>query len=250
MHRLPPAPLLALLFVPALASLCPLLSGTAVADSEAPAVVRQRLFVNDGDFEASLAIGATPVTFLTRHLALDGTLGWNVAETWSIQVRGTYAFSWHTRTADDASAAVTSSDPTVRFRQVDDYEDLWTLRWSALAVGRWMPIYGKVSLFSALPVHFGLYLAAGVGVGGLERDSLVIADLHETTLRPLFFGALGLRLYLTSLVSLNLEVGDRFFADSYRVEIDRLSEGDTGQDAASPGLTHLVLVTLGVTFSF
>ena len=250
MHRSLSALALALLFVPALASFCPLLSAPAWAGAEAPAVVRQRLFVNDGNAEASIAIGTTPVTYLTRHLVLDGSVGWNVAETWSIQVRGTYAFSWHTQTADDASTAVLSSDPSIRFRKVDDFEDLWTLRWSAMAVGRWMPIYGKFSLFSALPVHFGLYLAAGVGVGGLERDSLVFADLHETALRPLFLGALGLRLYLTRLVSLNLEVGDRFFADSYRVDIDRLSEGEMGKDAGNAGLTHLVFIALGITLSF
>ncbi len=246
MIRLPAAPALALL----IASSCLLLPEVAAADAAAPAVVRERLFVNSGNLEASLAIGTTPVAYLTRHLALDAAIGWNAAETWSIQVRGTYAFSWHTQTADDAAAAVTSSDPAIRFREVDDFEDLWTLRWSALAVGRWMPIYGKVSLFAALPVHFGLYLAAGVGLGGFERDSLVLADLRQTALRPLFLGAIGLRLYLTRLVSLNLEVGDRFFPDSYRVGIDRLVQGDMGKAAGSPGLTHLVFVTLGTTLSF
>ncbi|MDR0965425.1 MAG: outer membrane beta-barrel domain-containing protein [Myxococcales bacterium] len=225
-------------------------SGTALADPDRPAVVRHRLFENDGKFEASLALGFTPVTYLTRHVALDAGAAWNLTETWSIHLRGAYAFASHTQTADDASATLLSSDPSIRFRRVDDFEDLWTLRWSALAAGRWMPIYGKLSLFSALPAHFGLYLLAGVGVGGFERDSLVLADMSESAVKPLFIGAIGARLYLTRHVSLNLEVGDRIFPDSFRVEIDRLTPNDTGKDAGSPGLTHLVFVSLGLTLSF
>ena len=252
--RRPSAHRLALLFAILIAGACPNAladaRAAAGADEERPAVVRQRLFVNDGNFEAALAIGATPVNHLTRHLAIDAAFGWNLTETWSVQLRATWAFSDHTQTALDAAQAIRSSDPSVRFRTVDDFEDLWTLRWSAIALARWMPVYGKLSLFSALPVHFGLYLTAGVGVGGLNRDSLVLEGLSETSLKPLFMGAIGLRLYLTRLVSLNVEVGDRFFMDSHRVDIDRLTPGDMGTEASSPGLTHLVLVTIGATLSF
>lgn len=244
------APIAALLVVGTSPFVCAEAWAEEKTDEKRPAVVRHRLFVNDGNLEAALAIGTTPVNHLTRHLALDAAFGWNLTETWALQLRATYAFSDHTQTALDAAQAIRSSDPTVRFRTVDDFEDLWTLRWSALALGRWMPVYGKLSLFSALPVHFGLYLTVGVGIGGLNRDSLVIECLSETSLKPLFMGAIGLRLYLTRLVSLNVEVGDRFFMDSHRVDIDRLTPGDMGTEASSPGLTHLVLVTIGATLSF
>ena len=232
----------------------PPLTGVALASApepaEAPAVVRQRLFTNDGRIEVALAVGFTPVARLTRHGAVEAALGWNLSETWSLHLRGGYAFSGHTEAADDAGQAVLASDPTVRFKRVDDFSDLWELRWSALAAGRWMPIYGKFSLFAALPVHFGVYLVAGAGAGGFARDSLVVADLHETAVKPLFFGAIGGRLYLTRRLALNLELADRFFPDSYRVDIDRLDAGDTGRDAASPGLTHLVFLSLGASISF
>ena len=210
--------------------------------------VRNRRFTNSGRWEASVSLGVTPLSQLTLHGALDASFGWNFTEAWSVHLRGGWAFSRHTSAADDAEAAFLAADPEQRFRTADDFQDLWEMNWSALAAARWMPIYGKLSLFSAAVVHFGVWLSLGAGLGGFERQSLVSPVLDETAVKPLFWGALGFRFYVTELLRLDLAFDARLFPDSYRTGIDRSNPGGTG--TSKTGLTCLSFISLGAAFSF
>lgn len=220
----------------------------ADAEQAPPEAVQNRRFTNSGKWEASLSAGVTPVSRLTLHGALDASFGWNITEHWSVHVRGGWAFSRHTSAADDAEAAFQSADPQMRFRTADDFQDLWELNWSALAAARWMPIYGKFSLFSAAVIHFGVWLSLGAGAGGFERMSLISPSLDETAVKPLFLGALGLRFYVTQLFSLDLSFDARLFPDSYRVDIDRADPAVSGR--RKTGLSCLSFISLGAVFSF
>lgn len=240
-----------LVFAPALAAalLVPAASAWAAEDAqEAPEAVRNRRFTNEGKWEASVSLGVTPLSRLTLHGALDASFGWNFTEHWSVHLRGGWAMSRHTSAADDAEAALLAADPEQRFRSADDFQDLWELNWSALASARWMPVYGKLSLFSAAVVHFGLWISLGAGLGGFERRSLVSPALDQTAVKPLFWGALGFRFYVTQLLSLDLAFDARLFPDSYRSGIDR--SAPEGSGTRRSGLTCLSFISLGAAFSF
>lgn len=225
---------------------------TAFAQDAAPAAERQavqnRLFSNEGKFEAALALGATPSARLVRHGALDLSFGWNFTEEWSVHVAGTYAFSSHTGAADDAAESIQTSDPAVRFKVADDFSDLWEMDWAATAAVRWMPFYGKASLFSAAVLRLGLWMKLGAGIGGFSRESLVSPVLDDDAVKPLFTGAIGLRFYATSFLSFDLAVDARLFPDSYMVSVDRTDPGHTGEEKG--GVTVLSFASLSAAFSF
>lgn len=247
-------------------------------------VVRNRLFTNEGKFEAGATVGLTPINYLVRHTNLTANLAYNLDEQWSVELGAGYALSSQTNLAEDAALSVVRSSPITTNKTVDDFEDLWQLTWNATLVARWSPLYGKLNVAAELPVHFNAYLLAGGGVGGMERDSLVycmgspssqsrnrytcsaelgevadnLAPLHDSTVKPVFVGGAGLRFYLAQWAGVRLEVRDVVFPDEYLVNITRaLAEKDTlssgatqGKPASNPGLTHLVFLDLGVTFTF
>ncbi|MGI5860690.1 MAG: outer membrane beta-barrel domain-containing protein [Myxococcales bacterium] len=251
-------------------------------------VVRNRLYVNEGRFEASASAGLSVVNYLTRHTNLTASLAYNVTEQWAVELVGGYALSSQTNVAEAASNEVVQSNPASQQKTVDDFEDLWQMTWNVGLAARWAPIYGKMNVAAELPVHFNAYLLAGAGLGGMERDSLVycigdvddshrklatcrpdgsgdysLTPLHSSQVKPIFMGGLGFRFIVNEWAGLRIEVRDMAFPDSYRVDIARAAAekdfaakdgGDQaatqGQPASNPGLTHLVLFNIGATFSF
>jgi outer membrane beta-barrel protein len=248
-------------------------------------VVRNRLYTNSGKLEAGATVGFTPVTFLVRHTNLGANLAYNLDEQWALEVAGGWALSSQTSVAESASVEVVQSNPSSKHKIVDDFEDLWQMSWNATLVARWSPIYGKVNVAAELPVHFNAYLLAGGGVGGMERDSLVycmggaeglsrsqytcraeLADssrydltpLHDSAVKPVVVGGAGLRFFLADWAGLRLEVRDFIFADEFLVNIDRAAaerdspgaEPAEGTPAPDAGLTHLVFLNVGATFTF
>ncbi|HCF60678.1 MAG TPA: hypothetical protein DFS52_22090 [Myxococcales bacterium] len=251
-------------------------------------VVRNRLFVNEGKFEATASAGLSLVNYLTSHTNFTAGLAYNLTEQWAVEFAGGWALSSQTNVAEAASNEVVQSNPASQQKTVDDFEDLWQMTWNVGLAARWSPIYGKMNVAAELPVHFNAYLLAGGGLGGMERDSLVycigevadshrklascrpdgsgdypLAPLHSSQIKPMFIGGLGFRFFVNQWAGLRLEVRDVMFPDSYRVDIARAAAekdvaardaGDEaatqGQAASSPGLTHLIFFNIGATFSF
>lgn len=247
-------------------------------------VVRNRKYTADGKFEASVNVGLSLATYLTDHTNLNASFAYNLTENWALELGGGYALSRHTSVATAASDTIVKDNPLKSAKIVDDFEDLWQMTWSATGAVRWTPIYGKLNLAAELPVHFQFYLTLGGGAGGMYRDSLVycigsrpatgavscsanpqsgneLEALHETAIKPLILGGFGMKIFLVDWLGLRVEIRDEMFPDSYRVKINRASaEGDTGaldggaasqgEEAASPGFTHLVFAQLGFVFTF
>lgn len=237
---------------PAIALALTLITGLVVipceADGSEKQAVQNRRFSNDGKFEVALAFGTTPSPKLVRHETADLSFGWNFSRTCSIHLTGTYAFSGHTGAAKDAAEAIQSGDPSLRFKIADDFSDLWAMNWATTVSLRWMPFYGKISLFSAAVLRLGLWLKLGAGAGGFSKESLISPQLNENAIKPLFIGALGFRFYVTQFLSFDLAADLRAFPDNYNVSVDRMYPAKTGEE--KKGITLISLATVSVVFSF
>ncbi len=271
----------------AVAMFAPVAADAAEAEK---VVVRNRKFTTDGRFEASANVGFTMVNYLTDHTNLSANLAYNITETLALQLGGGYAISGYTNVAEAASTEVARTDPASGLKVSDDFSDAWRMTWNTDLTVRWAPIYGKINVAAELPIHFQAYLIAGGGVGGMQRDSLnycigtpatrksavcnvrdpsqhdprnVLEPLRSNAIKPVFIGGGGLRFFALDWVGLKLEVRDVAFPDSYRVNVPRAdAERDSGakaanggapsfgEEAASPGITHLVFFNVGATFLF
>ncbi len=244
-------------------------------------VVRNRQYVTDGTFEASLNVGMAIATFLTEHTTFTGGIAYNLSEEFALELGGGFALGSHSDVADSiAEKNASDASRLTTLPEINDFEDLWQMTWSATGLVRWSPFYGKVNIAGELPVHFKFYLVAGGGVSGLERDSIIyclgnpaagrncVADgggnnqtaMHQEEVKPIGIGGLGLRLFVAKDVAVNLEFRDTFFQDSYRIKAaakDVWNDASApsgnpkaGVEAGSPGLSHIATIQLGATYTF
>jgi len=228
--------------------------------------VRNRLYSMQSKFELAPSVGFGLAPHLINHVNLTVAGAYNFTDAWAVEVRASYAFSGHTATADQVGQNFLQLDPARRLRLTDDLSGLWEMKGSALLGIRWAPIYGKLSLFSELPVHFQGYLWLGGGAGRLHRESVVYcrqvssrdngscADwLKEDATRPVASAAAGFRFFTSQRGAIRIELRDYFFRDSYLTSVDRVlaeSGVQTGVPASSPGFINLFMVDLGYTFIF
>lgn len=228
--------------------------------------VRNRLYRTGSRFELAPSVGFAFASQLTKHVNLALGVAYNMTDAWAAELRASYALSGHTATADQVGQNFLQLDPARRLRITDDLSGLWEMKGSALLGIRWAPVYGKLSLFSELPVHFQGYLWAGGGAARLHRESVVYcrqvssrdtgacADwLKEDATRPMASAAAGFRFFTSQSGSVKLELRDHIFRDSFLTSVDRVlaERGEpTGAPASSPGIINLFMFELGYTFIF
>jgi outer membrane beta-barrel protein len=225
-------------------------------------VVRNRLYTMAGKNEVGLAVGLTVLSRLTDHINFNLHYARNVAETIAFELRAGYAYSRHTRVAQQVALDYMG----LNVSKANDLTDLWEMNGNASMGIRWAPIYGRISLMSEIPVHFQAYLWAGAGVGQFKRKSLVVCNdkvggecksyYSENKWGPMATGAFGTRFFVSQRHSLKIEVRDYSYPDSYLENVDRLQalnpatpEGG-GERSKSPGIINLVQVDLGYSFLF
>jgi outer membrane beta-barrel protein len=230
------------------------------------APVRNRLYRTQGKFELSPSLGFAVASQLVNQINLGLGAAYNFSDSWAAEFRTGFAFSGHTGTADQIAQSFLQLDPARRMRLTDDLRGLWELKANALLGIRWSPIYGKLSLFSELPLHFQGYLWLGGGAGRLHRQSIVYCRqlssrdagtcgewLTDDATKPVASAAVGFRFFTSRSGSINLEVRDYLFRDSYLTSIDRVlaERGEpTGAPAGSPGAVNLFAFQLGYAFLF
>lgn len=256
----------------------------AQATQEAPAEdvvekvsVRNRLYNLGGRLEVSAHVSFMILNQLTDHINLNAGVGYNIADTLALELRGGYAISRHTGLARQVSEQLLQRNPQNEVRVTDDLANLWEMNANGILGVRWQPIYGKLSLLAELPVHFQWYLWAGGGGGTFKRESVVYCTgganrgtgecgngfLRETKAGPIGSAAMGLRFFAYEKGGITLEVRNYLYPDSFRVQIDRVvaerqgnpniskpEEALTGTPAPSPGMTALWMFDLGYTFIF
>lgn len=252
----------------------------AQATVEAPAEdvvekisVRNRLYTLGGRLELSGHVSFMILNQLTDHINLNIGVGYNIADTLAVELRGGYAISRHTGLARQVSEQLLQRNPTNEVRVTDDLANLWEMNANGIVGIRWQPIYGKLSLLAELPVHFQWYLWAGAGGGTFKRESVVYCTggvnrgtgecgngyLRETKVGAVGSAAMGLRFFTHQKGGITLEVRNYLYPDSYLTQIDRTvaeRQGDpnapptTGTPAQSPGMTALWMFDIGYTFIF
>lgn len=255
-----------------------LVGGHALAAEEADLVekvaVRNRLFTVNGRYEVGFNAGLTLLARLTDHYNFNVAVAYNLNEWFALEVRGGYAYAKHTSLADQIEGDFFKN--TLKQKSIlDDMTDLWEMNGNAALGVRFQPIYGKLNLMAELPVHFQLYLWAGVGAGQFTRSSLVLcANKPDTTncraidpandkydvvkenkFGPLASAAVGFRFFLTPNHSVKVEVRDWAYLDSYYVGVKRDQQSAAlptagGQLNPNAGITHLAQVDLGYAYIF
>lgn len=260
-----------------------LASSAAFAEEEGDELVekvavRNRLFSVEGRFEVGVNVGFSLLSRLTEHYNFNASVAWNVKDWLALEVRGGYAYSRLTSLAEQIQGDFFGNTTISKAR---DAADAWRMNGHGVLGLRFQPIYGKINLVAELPVHFQLYFWIGGGVGGFQRESIVMcpdkaacgaylgdadqdgnADrlgptpfVVDTRVGPLASLALGFRFFVTSGHSLRLEVRDWSFLDSYFINIDRATSSvgnPTSGGMASPnaGITNLMQIDLGYAFIF
>lgn len=261
-----------------------MLSSTAALAEEAgeelveKVAVRNRLFSVEGRFEVGVNVGFSLLSRLTEHYNLNASVAWNIKDWFALEVRGGYAFSRLTSLAEQIQGDFYANS---NISKANDAADAWRMNGHGVLGLRFQPIYGKINLVAELPVHFQLYFWLGGGVGGFQRESIVLcpdksacnaylADADQdgnadrlgpspfvTDYRvgPIASLAVGFRFFVTSGHSLRLEVRDWSFLDSYFINVDRATSSPgnpTSGGMASPnaGITNLMQIDIGYAFIF
>lgn len=246
--------------------------------------VRNRLFSVQGKWEVGGNVGFSLLSRLTDHYNFNVSVAYNPQEWLGLEVRGGYALSRHTSLADQIREDFFNNN-TNTTKKLADAADLWRMSWHAVVGIRFQPIYGKINLVSELPIHFQFYVWLGGGVGGLDRESMVLcpdraacaeffrdadgdgtADragptpfTTESKVSPLVSIALGFRFFLPFTGhSVKLEARDWSYLDSFKTNISRTCQmgvrgcatADDGTLSPTAGITNLVQFDLGYAFIF
>lgn len=230
-------------------------------------VVRNRVHHSEGMWEVNPGIGFSLSNQMTEHTNFELGLAYNFWETFALELRGGYAVSDLSSVAKQVQKEFAKPIPVPADDQsdikLDDFADVWQVKWQAMVLPRWQPIYGKLNLVTELPVHFQAYLTAGGGMVGLHRESTLYRQkngqfLEEDRQSPAFAGGGGMRFWMADWAVLKIELLDVAFPDQYRGGVSRYqasqepdgSDPKVGKDVASPGLTSLLFLNIGTSFQF
>ena len=265
-----------------LVSLVALAAFPAAADEASDLVeqdaVRNRLFHVDGRWEVGADVGLTLVSRLTEHYNFTASVAYNLMESFAVELRGGYALSRHTglaqRIADQFYKEQNAGGMGPKNTVFNDLSDSFEIKANFLLGARWQPIYGKVSLLAELPVHFQLYLWAGVGGALLSKESILVCNgagtkvdpatgatvaacatpYTENKFGPLASVAIGFRFFVTERNSFKIELRDYAFFDSYLTDVKYAqaftSPTGGGTPATVAGVTNLIMFDLGYAFVF
>jgi outer membrane beta-barrel protein len=244
------------------------MAGGAQAAEPENVVVRNRLYNPEGTFELGVEVSSTIVQQMVSHTNIQAIGAYNFNREWAAEVLVGYAVSGLTDIANQVSSQISSVTPA-QTPTINDFSNMWQMKFNAVADARWAPIYGKLSLSAEIPVHFQAYLVAGGGVASLQRtsvayclspagtdannDSICPDPLVENRVAPVAQFGGGLRFFIGPHVALRLEVRDYAFTDQYNVNIQR-AEAEAGSTTAgtpaSAGIEQLVFMTAGLTYIF
>lgn len=226
-------------------------------------VVRNRKYSVQNRIEASPMVGLSMTNRMTEQYNFQLGIAYNFSETLALELRPGFAMGGLTSIGKQARTDIppVDADPHPR----SEFQDLWRLEWSALVMPRWTPIYGKINLATELPIHFQAYLTAGAGVVGLTYDSIVYCQagcsgddsfISEQRQSFAIAGGAGLRIFLSELLSLRLEIYDLAYPDEYRVDIRRVEARKEASgppqegDVTSAGLSNVLFFNAGISATF
>lgn len=228
-------------------------------------VVRNRKHSVWNTLEIAPSAGISLVNRLTQQYNFQLGVGFNFSEEWGLDVRGGWALGGLTSVGESAR---TRRQESLEVEPVDEFQDLWRLKWQAMLMPRWSPIYGKLNIVTELPVHFQAYLTAGGGLAGLESESVVYCQaggagdcvdgfLLEERQSFVVAAGIGFRFFVTEGIGIRLELLDMMYPDEHRTGFDMEAAraeapGSDPQEGTltSSGLTNVLFLNVGATLNF
>ena len=161
----------------------------AFAAEPEQAAVRNRYYKDDGRFEIMFMSGISLANTLTSMYTPALNLAYHFDEVWAIELIAGYAAGGVTSLQAGAQNPTSGGKSTSVFqnsytqgRQYNDLANLWTMSgFNAQLGARWEPVYGKLSLLTAAPIHFKWYLDADVGISQFSRNSLYYCQDYNIT---------------------------------------------------------------------
>lgn len=227
-------------------------------------VVRNRKHSVWNTVEIAPTVGVSLVNRMTQQLNLQLGVGFNFSEEWGLDVRGGWTFGDLTSVG---KAAQQHRQSKTELELVDEFQDLWRLKWHAMLMPRWSPIYGKLNLLTELPLHFQAYVTAGGGLAGLEMESVVYCQsggadncdgfVVEERQSFLIAAGLGFRFFVAQGFGLRIELMDVMYPDERRTGFD-MRAALAEQPGTPPGegtitasgLTNVLFLNVGATVNF
>ena len=200
----------------------------------APTIVQRKQFAMTGRWETSLLFSAAVGSALTSHWGLVLQQRYHPNEWLDLGVDGVFNRAALSGLADQIRAKLPPrQDPATGAPNLaSELSNATQLRAGALAMARVAPIYGKLNLAGELPVHFQAFLTFGVGAGLLRHESVNLcavagsapcqAGQFQTSdaLKPLLDFGGGLRFWIGRYASLEAQVREHAYPDSYKERND------------------------------
>ena len=226
----------------------------ALAVGPSHEVVQERLYSLDGRLDLSVLAGISMNNKLTDQYGLLFRPAYQLTDAWAVELTGGYVLAAEKRQLTSEIRQQIQTDPEL----ASEFADMSTLQWIAQGAVRWSPIYGKLSLFSEVPLHFGAYVSAGGGFVGTSRRSLVDCTggsvdqsgyydatcTAETAVQPSVGLGVGLRFFLSDWAALRVELEDFVFPDSYRLNVG------TADERRVNDLSTVLMFMAGASFYF
>lgn len=189
--------------------------------------IQKRLFMKETRFEFTLFGGVIPNDDFQVHYPLGGRAAYFFSEDIAAELSGAYTFRQESNLREfltDQFEEGGGADAQIFIRQ--------QIQWYAHADIIWSPFHGKVGLFTTKLFHFDFYIAAGVGVMGLEVDEPGADATAEAHYKVAGNVGCGVAAYMLDFLALRLDY--RHFFHEFA--------GSGG------GLSYPAELTLGVAF--
>lgn len=177
-------------------------------DSDGP-IVRRKLLYRSTRFELAPQAAFTINDAFRRNIMIGANVGFHLTNEWSLS--GTFGFGLLHLNTDLASNVETALNDTelgqISYSQV---------QWAADLGIYYVPIFGKFSFLKTASKNYDIHIGAGfsavnevahAAIDGGNEDSGELAGI-----RPGAFAALGFRLFLTDMFSLNAVWKNRFYS--------------------------------------
>ncbi len=251
-------------------------SGGQAAEPEA-VVVRNRLYSASNRFELQLnySFGVANTLTATQGPVLD--LAYHFHEAWAIDLLVGYMFGGVTDLLGQAqcpsggsTTCGTSVFHSIKPGGFNDFPNLWTLNGLDVQLGvRWEPVYGKLSLFTAVPVHFKWYVGIDGGAAQFSRTSFDFCaqplnasgdcpkdsggnyeTLQENRWSWVASAATGLRFIFARQAALNLGLREYVWGDNYRTGFTASQFGQPPPSPTKSGITPSLFADLGLSWTF
>lgn len=227
--------------------------------------VQNRIYTLDGKWEIGVLGAFSLNNILTQHeggaLAVERNFGEYIGL--ELLVGGGYGG------LTDLAASLRETTGAFNHTNTTDLANAGALNAYAQLGLRVTPFYGKLNLAGELPVHFDFFLNAGAGIAYITYNSILGCnvdtanampaacpnnDFHQESLPAFAFSAGGgMRLFITQLWTIRVEIHDMIFPDRYYTNMDLLHTQSSNVFQPSnlyskPGLTQVPLIFVGLGF--